>query len=69
VKKRTVHPRERVSHAWLIDPIGQTIAVVRLENGRWTIVTTCAGSDTVRLEPFDAIELDLTMLWDAPSPP
>jgi Uma2 family endonuclease len=68
VKKMTVYARERVSHAWLVDPIGQTIEVLRLENGRWTIIATCAGSDVVRLEPFDAIELDLTLLWESPPP-
>ena len=62
----TIYARERVPHAWLVDPFGQTVEVLRLENGRWTIVTTCAGSDVVRLEPFDAMELDLTLLWETP---
>ena len=66
VKKLTIYARERVSHAWLVDPIAQTIEVLRLESGRWTIVSTCAGTDVVRLEPFDAIDLDLTLLWEAP---
>ncbi len=66
VKKLTVYARERVSHAWLVDPIAQTIEVLCLENSRWTIVTTCAGADAVRIEPFDAIELDLTLLWEIP---
>ena len=66
VKKLNVYAREQVSYAWLADPIGQTIEVLRLESGRWTIVTTCAGSDVVRLEPFDAIEMDLTLLWETP---
>ena len=64
VKKLAVYAREKVSHAWLADPIAQTIEVLRLENGRWTIVSTCAGADVVRAEPFEAIELDLTLLWE-----
>jgi Uma2 family endonuclease len=64
VKKVSVYAREGVSHAWMVDPIAQTIEVMRLENGRWTIITTCAESGVVRLEPFDAIELDLTLLWE-----
>lgn len=64
VKKVSVYAREEISHAWLVDPIAMTIEVLRLENRHWTIVTTCAGAETVRLEPFDAIELDLTLLWD-----
>ena len=66
VKKLAAYARERVSHAWLVDPIAQTIEVLRLENARWTIVSTSAGSDVVRAEPFEAIELDLTLLWDTP---
>ncbi len=64
VKKMTVYARERVSHAWLVDPIGQTLEVLRLDNGRWTILSTWAKADVVRAEPFDALELDLTLLWE-----
>ena len=64
-KKLAVYARERVSHAWLVDPLAQTIEVLRLEGGRWTIVSACAGLDVVRVEPFEAIELDLTLLWEA----
>ncbi len=66
VKKLAVYARERVSHAWLVDPLAHTIEVLRLESGRWTIVSTCAGADLVRVEPFEAIELDLTLLWELP---
>lgn len=64
VKKLTIYARECVSHAWLIDPVGQILEVLRLEGGRWTIVSTAAGTAVLRAEPFDAIEIDLTMLWD-----
>lgn len=66
VKKLAVYARERVSHAWLVDPLAHTIEVLRLESGRWTIVSTCAGADLVRVEPLEAIELDLTLLWELP---
>jgi Uma2 family endonuclease len=64
VKKMSVYAREGVPHAWLVDPIAQTIEVLRLENARWSIVSTCAGADVVRLQPFEAIDLDLTLLWE-----
>ena len=54
---------ERVSHAWLIDPDAQTIEARRLEDGRWTSVATRAGSEIVRLEPFEFIDLPLALLW------
>jgi hypothetical protein len=42
--------------------------VLRLESGRWSILSTHAGQDVVRTEPFDALDLDLTLLWDEPAP-
>jgi Uma2 family endonuclease len=68
VKKLAIYAREQVTHAWLVDPLAQTLEVLRLEGGRWTIVSTWAGATTVRAEPFDALELDLTLLWDEPPP-
>ncbi len=68
VKKLTIYAREAVSHVWLVDPLAQTLEVLRLNAGRWTIVSTWAGIDVVRAEPFDARELDLTWLWDEPPP-
>jgi Uma2 family endonuclease len=68
VKKLTIYAREAVPHVWLADPIAQTLELLRLDAGRWTIVSTWSGVDVVRAEPFEAIELDLTWLWDEPAP-
>jgi Uma2 family endonuclease len=64
VKKLSIYARERIRHAWLVDPLARTIEVLRLENDRWSIVATFAGFDVVRAEPFDAIDLDLSLLWE-----
>ena len=55
---------------WLLDPLARTLEVLRLENGRWTILATHAGAEVVRAEPFEAVELELAILWGetAPSP-
>lgn len=66
VKKLGVYARADVPHVWLIDAIGATIEVLHLESGRWVIVTTCGGTDAVSLPPFDALPLDLTLLWEIP---
>lgn len=63
VKKLAIYAREGVSHAWLLDPIARTLEVLRLEAGRWTIVATYAGRDTVHAEPFGALGLELPALW------
>lgn len=68
VKKLTIYAREHVPHAWLVDPFARTLEVLRLEAGRWTIVATSAGAGIVRTEPFEALDLDLTLLWDEPPP-
>lgn len=63
LKKLRIYARERVGHAWLIDPIARTLEVLRLENDRWSIVTVHGGNETVCAEPFDAVSLDLVLLW------
>jgi Uma2 family endonuclease len=63
-KKLRIYGREHVGHAWLVDPIARTLEVLGLENERWTIIATAGGTDTIRAEPFDAIEIELPLLWD-----
>ena len=67
VKKLSIYPREGVSHAWLVDPIAGTVEILRLENGRWTILSTGSALDVVRVEPFLEVELDLSVLFESPS--
>lgn len=64
VKKLAIYARERVAHVWLVDPLARTVEVLRFENGRWLIVATFGGFDLVRAEPFEALELDLSLLWE-----
>lgn len=62
-RKMSIYAGERVSHAWLIDPLARTIEARRLENGHWTRIATHHGSEVVRLEPFEAVELPLALVW------
>ncbi|MFT3767962.1 MAG: Uma2 family endonuclease [Minicystis sp.] len=62
-KKMRIYRREGVKHAWLINPVTQTLEVYRLENERWSLLDTFEGDEVVRTEPFDAIELSLAVLW------
>ena len=62
-RKMSIYAVERVSHAWLVDPVARTIEARRLEDGRWTSVATCAGSEIARLEPFESTNLPLALLW------
>jgi Uma2 family endonuclease len=64
-KKLRVYAYDGVSHAWMVDPAMKTLETLRLEHGHWTIVATYAGGEPIRAEPFDAIEVDLSSLWEA----
>ena len=64
IKKLTIYARESVRHAWLVDPMARTLEVLRLEGGRWTIASTWSGLVVLRAEPFDALDLDLSLLWE-----
>ena len=65
-KKLRIYARERVAHAWLIDPLRQTLEVLSLESGGWTQLDAHEGYMKVRAPPFDAIELELGALWISP---
>jgi Uma2 family endonuclease len=61
--KLAIYARERVKHAWLVDPLLRTLEVLRLEGERWSILATHRDDATVRAEPFEAFELELGVLW------
>ena len=61
---RSIYRREGVGHVWLLNPRTRTLEVYRLEQGRWILLETYEGATTVRAEPFDAFELDLSLLWE-----
>ena len=69
-RKLRIYAEVGVAHVWLVNPLERTLEVLRLREGAWTIVAVCSDSDTVRIEPFEAIELALGRLWaDPPAPP
>lgn len=64
VEKMPIYARENVRFCWLIDPILKTLEVFRLNSERrWTVADVYRDAARVRAEPFDAIELDLALLW------
>lgn len=62
-RKMRIYGRERLGHLWIVDPILRTLEVYGLEEERWVVVSTHAGTEVVRAEPFDAVELDLARWW------
>jgi Uma2 family endonuclease len=63
-EKMPIYAREGVRHAWLVDPIARTLEVYALgEQRRWSRAVVHRDDVRVRVEPFDAIDLDLSLLW------
>jgi Uma2 family endonuclease len=62
-EKMEIYLRERVGHAWLLDPLARTLEVYRLGEGIWQRVAVHRDDALVRVEPFDAFELQLALLW------
>ena len=67
-RKLRIYGEMGVAHVWLVNPLERTLEVLQLNEGAWVIVTVLAGTEAVRVEPFEAIELDLAALWTDPPP-
>ncbi len=61
--KMRIYAREGVRHLWHVDPLARTLDVFRLQGGDWLLVGSFAGEERIRAEPFEAIELELALLW------
>jgi Uma2 family endonuclease len=68
-KKMPLYGQAAVRNAWLVDPEERTLEVYRLVDARWSLLATFSDDERVRAEPFDAIELDLAVLWADVEPP
>jgi Uma2 family endonuclease len=62
-RKLRIYAREGVGHLWLLNPKLRTLEVYRRSDDKWIVVETFVGNETVRAEPFDEVELDMTRWW------
>jgi Uma2 family endonuclease len=62
-KKLGVYARERVPHVWLVDARRKTLEVLTLRGSSLVTQATYREHERVRVEPFDAIEIELAALW------
>jgi len=65
-RKMRIYARERVGHLWIVDPVLRTLEVYCIEDTRWIAASAHGGTDVVRAEPFDAIDLRLARWWLEP---
>lgn len=63
-EKMPIYAREGVQLAWLVDPIEKTLEACKLDpRSQWVHLGTHHGAARARVEPFDILELDLSVLW------
>jgi Uma2 family endonuclease len=62
-RKPELYLREGVGHLRLIHPEARTLEVHRRTEAGWLIVGTYEAKDRVHAEPFEAVELDLGVLF------
>ncbi|HEX2834573.1 MAG TPA: Uma2 family endonuclease [Thermoanaerobaculia bacterium] len=67
MEKMPIYGRADVGHLWLLDPEQQTLEVYENSAQGWRRLDVPIDPPVVRVPPFDAIEMDLTLIW-GPSP-
>jgi len=61
--KRRFYAEIGVQYLWYIDPLDKTLAASKLDAGRWLEIGVWGNDQKVRMEPFEAVELDLAAWW------
>jgi Uma2 family endonuclease len=59
VRKLRVLHKHRVPHYWLLDPVEETLRVLRWTEQGYLEALSATADETVRAEPFEAIEIPL----------
>lgn len=68
-EKMPLYASVGVQFAWIVDPRLRTLEAHQLRDGAWSSIGVFTDRDRARIAPFDAIELDLAVLWeDLPLP-
>jgi Uma2 family endonuclease len=63
IQKLPIYAREQVGHVWLVEPRLRTLETLRREGSQWLVVGLWRDDARVRAEPFEAFELNLSVLW------
>jgi Uma2 family endonuclease len=63
VRKMPIYAREGVRYVWLVDPDAETLEAYRLEGSAYLRIAAHGENERARIEPFEALELDLAELW------
>lgn len=69
LKKFPFYARVGVPWLWVVDPRHRTLEVRELRDASWRVRSTHGDEERVRLPPFDAVEIPLSRMWIADTPP
>ncbi|MDI3282013.1 Uma2 family endonuclease [Polyangium sp. 15x6] len=69
IRKRHTYHRFEVPHFWILDPMRESLTVLRWTPEGYLIAAEAARGQRLRAEPFDAIELDIDKLFPDPTEP
>jgi Uma2 family endonuclease len=61
--KLPIYARAGVDFAWLVNPDTRTLEVMRRQEQSWVVLAVHKDDDVVHAEPFEAIALELAVLW------
>jgi Uma2 family endonuclease len=68
VRKKRLYHQHRVSHYWIVDPDVEILIVYRWHIDGYLEVLAAERSQQVRAEPFEAIEIDIGILFGDDEP-
>lgn len=63
LKKRRTYHRAGIPHYWIVDPRDETLSVHRWHADGYLLALVADRSERVRAEPFDAIVLQVGVLF------
>lgn len=67
--KLPFYARAGIGHCWLVDPEQELIEVYENAGGRWALAGVYGGREAIHPPPFEAVALDLALLWGPETPP
>jgi Uma2 family endonuclease len=65
--KMPIYAKYGVAYAWLLNPRSKAIEAYYLERGKWLPAGRFGGDTAACIPPFDAVSIDLAVLWDGGS--
>ena len=69
IRKMEWYGRSGVKWAWLVNPEQRSIEVYEHDGTNWVFHLGAVGAAPVRLQPFEAVEFDVSEWWAVDAPP